>query len=58
MLAPSGENATEFTNPEWPEKLRISSPVLAFQSRAVLSVEPVRTLAPSGENATYVTYPV
>ena len=34
---PSGENATEVTDPEWPSKVRISWPVAASHSLSVLS---------------------
>ena len=39
----------------WPSKRRISRPLAASHSRAVLSPEPVRIVRPSGANATLVT---
>jgi hypothetical protein len=49
---PSGLKATEVTEFLCPLKVRISLPVEASHSRAVLSPDPVSTCAPSGLKAT------
>src|SRR5713226_7366003 len=51
-MRPSGEKATESTEPECPIKVRIGSPVGTFQSLSVLSALPDSAVRPSGENAT------
>ena len=38
MVRPSGANATLLTPPPWPSSRRISRPLAASHSRAVLSV--------------------
>src|SRR5260370_133111 len=53
ILNPSGENATERIESSWPRGgVSISTPVLASQTRMVLSSDPETILDPSGENAT------
>jgi hypothetical protein len=52
VIVPSKEKATDFTLPVFPENIFKHSPVVLFQSRAVLSAEPVSTDFPSGEKAT------
>jgi hypothetical protein len=53
---PSGENAIELTQPEWPlSGSPCGAPVAASQSRTVPSLEPDATSLPSGENATDLT---
>ena len=52
---PSGENATEFTQPECPDSVRTTSPVAASHSLTVLSLDPLATHRPSGEKATDFT---
>jgi hypothetical protein len=52
---PSEENATEYTKPACPVKVRMTAPVDAFHSFAVASEDPVSTLVPSGLNATEFT---
>ena len=54
-FVPSGESATDRIQSACPVKVRISAPVEAFHSLAVLSYEPVSTFVPSVENATEVT---
>jgi hypothetical protein len=55
MRVPSGKNATALTRDVCPTRVATAVPVVASQSRAVLSSEPVRTRVPSGENATALT---
>jgi len=55
---PSGENATDSTQPLWPSSLRTSLPDLASQIWTVLSPEPDTIWLLSGENATDLTEPV
>ena len=47
---PSGEDATDWTEPEYPLKVRISRPLAASQSLSALP--PDNRRVPSGENAT------
>ena len=54
-VRPSGENATDDTDPVCPVNWRSSRPLAASHSRAVLSALPVSTFRPSGEIATEVT---
>ena len=50
---PSGEKATELTEPEWPSSgSPRGAPVAASQSLTVVSSEPDATSLPSGEKAT------
>ena len=51
----SGENATEWTNLEWPSRVWCSVPLAGSQSLTVLSTEADANSRPSGENATEVT---
>ena len=51
-VLPSGENATEDAPSERSSSVRRCAPVLASQSRAVLSPPPVASVLPSGEKAT------
>src|ERR1700674_2768758 len=56
MCWPSGENATELTEPVCPVKGPAAvSPVFAFQTRIDSSEEPETMCWPSGENATELT---
>ena len=57
MVLPSGLNATAMTSPRCGKGDPIGWPVAASQSRAVLSLHPVRTVLPSGLNATRMTAP-
>ena len=56
-MRPSGENATEVTLPECPEKVRSSLPLAMSHSFSVLSSLPERAVRPSGEKATDQTEP-
>ena len=49
---PSGENATDQTQPVCPLNTCISVPVSTFHRRIVLSRDPEANSLPSGENAT------
>lgn len=52
MRRPSGENATEFTNDEWPTSgLETAAPVSASEVHSVLFQEPEMMRRPLGENA-------
>jgi hypothetical protein len=55
--SPSGENATDLTQPEWPSSVGSAAPVSASQSLTVLSTDADATALPSGENATDLTEP-
>jgi hypothetical protein len=56
MCWPSGENATDLTEPVCPVKGPVAvSPVMAFHTRIVRSSEPETMCWPSGENATEKT---
>ncbi|KFY83035.1 hypothetical protein V500_10208 [Pseudogymnoascus sp. VKM F-4518 (FW-2643)] len=44
---PLGEKATELTEPKWPLSVCSAAPVVASQSRTVLSSEPDATTLPS-----------
>src|SRR5438477_192168 len=50
-----GEKATDMTESEWPSSDCSSAPVVASQSRTVLSLDPETTCVPSGEKATDLT---
>src|SRR5258705_13652672 len=53
IFDPLGENTTELNQSSWPRRGgSISTPVLASQTRMVLSRDPETILDPSGENAT------
>ena len=52
-----GANATLVTPAPCPSRRRISRPVAASHSRAVLSTDPVRMVRPSAAKATLVTRP-
>src|SRR2546423_916701 len=54
---PSGENATELTESEWPSSVCSAAPVTASQSLIVSSNDADATTLPSGENATDLTQP-
>src|ERR1700683_572788 len=49
---PSGENATDLTQPSCPSSLKISAPVAVSQIRTLLSSEPEAIRLPSEEIAT------
>ena len=51
----SGENATVVTKERWPLSVSFQAPVVASQSRTVLSYEADARTLPSGENATALT---
>jgi hypothetical protein len=56
MRWPSGENATDQTESVCPVKGPADvSPVMAFHTRIVRSLEPETMYRPSGENATDLT---
>ena len=55
MRLPSGENTALTTDPSCPVRTASERPVAASQSRAVLSLEEVRTRRPSGENTALLT---
>jgi hypothetical protein len=52
IFDPSGENATELIKSSWPRSGGSLAPVLASQTRMVLSSDPETIFDPSGENAT------
>src|SRR5712691_10863188 len=59
MCWPSGENATDLTEPVCPVKGPATvSPAMAFHTRILRSSEPEAMCWPSGENATDLTQPV
>ena len=56
IVCPSGEKATLYTGPRWPEKVRKGScPPLTAHNFAVPSAPPVRSVCPSGAKATLLT---
>ena len=52
---PSGEDATDWTEPEYPSKVRISCPLCRIPQLDVPVPPPETRCAPSGENATAAT---
>jgi hypothetical protein len=54
---PLVEKATDVTQSVWPSSVRSHSPVVASQSRTVLSIEADASRVPSVEKATDVTLP-
>jgi hypothetical protein len=52
---PSSENATAWTQSEWPASVLSTSPVVASHTLMVLSEDPDAIRRPSGENATAQT---
>src|SRR5438128_5641752 len=57
-VCPSGENATLYTSPLCPVRVRITDPSDTLHSFIVLSPEPEARVCPSGENATLYTSPL
>jgi hypothetical protein len=55
---PSGKKAAELTAPVRPSSVCSAAPVLASQSRTVLSSEQETICLPSGEKAAELTQPV
>ena len=51
-VRPSGENATDRTEPPWPSRLASSFPAATSQSLTCLSYPPDARSRPSGEKAT------
>src|SRR5207244_2978651 len=49
---PSGENATELTEPRWPVSVWVARPLATSHSLTVRSSLPLASVFPSGENAT------
>ena len=52
---PSGENATDLAQPEWPSRVLRQVPVAGSHSLTVLSPDPDARSFPSGENLTSLT---
>ena len=55
MALLSGKKATELTQPEWLSSVYSSTPVIVFQSRTVLLLDPDTTCLSSYEKATELT---